>query len=188
MYLAAMAARARAEADASSAGTRAALEADMADRFDGEDDIQQAVWQGPGFRPYTLGHVPHARRLPNPDLISQRVLLENESLHLAPNFKEFMRQQIRDTEWDEVPFRGERAHYRTALQHRRLPIINNWDSMFSVWGLSKDNEDHELVPPLPYLPTAYVHNRSRENSDKYNVWMAQDQRVLATVQAAEEAE
>ena len=158
---------------------------DQHDDFDGSDDVQQAMWMGPPYTPYSLGHVPVPIRLPRPDLRPPTSLLETESFHLSPAFKEFMRQQIRDTEWDEVQFRGERAAYRTAMQRRRVPIINNPNSSYTHWMLGRDQQERDDEPPLVYKPATTTVIRSRRDSRLYNVWLDQEQPISAIVASGE---
>jgi hypothetical protein len=51
-------------------------------------------------------------------------------VHMSDEYKEFMRMQIQNTEWHEVPFRGVRAEFYPDRERRRTPFFNNPNSVF----------------------------------------------------------
>lgn len=97
----------------------------MQDAREGQLATQQAAWTREQFRPYWHGSRPFARRHAQPDRSTQTQILEDASLTLSDDYKRYMREQIADSEFDDIPFRGERAAYWSARERRRMPFVNN---------------------------------------------------------------
>lgn len=67
---------------------------------------------------------PYAERFAFPARKESRIM-EDATNYMSNASKINIAEQIEDSLFDEVPFRGERADYRLATQRRRMPIINN---------------------------------------------------------------
>lgn len=113
----------------------------------GELDTQQNLWTREKFRPYWHGSKPFARNQPVPSLTTSRRVMEEQSLSLTNDYKETIRRNIEDTEWDDVPFRGERADQWAGRDRRRLPIINHPNSEISWVTIGEDAASVDNFPP-----------------------------------------
>lgn len=122
---------------------------DEVELYSGESLTQQAMWTAEPYRPLHYGNPRYRQwRVPNPAPSTTRLLIEDVSLSLNPEYKEWMREAIEDTEWDDVPFRGERATYWPAREKRRIPFINHPNSVFSHAVLAEETLEEELRPTL----------------------------------------
>lgn len=113
----------------------------------GELATQQATWDREMFRPYWYGREPFKRRQAVPRLSTTRNIAEDVSLRLTPEVKMRMQAGIENTEWDEVPFRGERASRWAARDRRRLPIINHPNSEQAWIKIPENAAAVDMIPP-----------------------------------------
>lgn len=123
----------------------------------GELPTQQNTWTTAPYVPANSGKGPLVRRLAVPDLQARTVMgaAEDQSLRLTDQYKEFMRQRIEDTEFDEVPFKGERASHWAGRSRRTLPIINHPNSDISYVGIPPASLDEDPLPLPPRSSGAY---------------------------------
>jgi hypothetical protein len=73
-------------------------------------------------------------------------ILSTVPVHMSDEYKEFMRRQIQNTEWHEVPLRGIRAEFYPDRERRRTPFFNNPNSVFraSAIKVPQDTLDAEI--------------------------------------------
>jgi hypothetical protein len=135
---------------------------------------QEAVWDREMFRPYYYGREPFARRRAIPRLSTTRNIAEDVSLRLTPEFKLRMQQGIDNTEWDEVPFRGERASRWAARDRRRLPIINHPNSEQAWIKIPQEAADVVMVPPYAQPTDVRAFNLARLNHPLLSISMKAD--------------
>lgn len=126
-----------------------------------KSEVLQSAWTNEPFREWNYGREPFKRRRPVAELSTQSRVLEDVSLRMTPEYKEFMRQKIDDALFDDVPFRGERASRWAARDRRRLPVIRHPNSEQAWMYLPKQSEavrnepqHHGGTPSLARPPLA----------------------------------
>lgn len=124
---------------------------------------QEATWDREQFRPYYYGREPFKRRQAVPSLSTTRNIIEDVSLRLTDEYKERMRSNIENTEWDEVPFRGERASRWAGRDRRRLPFINHPNSEQAWVCIPPLAQEVNMVPPYAQPSDPINLNLSRLN-------------------------
>lgn len=115
----------------------------------GQDVVTQATWDVEPYRPDWMGNPKTWKWRQNqcPPSTSRKVA-EDESMRLTPQFKEMIRAHIEDTEWDDIPLRGERADRWAARDRRRVPIARNPNSVFTSTWIAVDAFE---TPDMPRL-------------------------------------
>lgn len=123
----------------------------------GDLATQQNNWTTAPYVPANSGKGPLQRRLAVPDLQARTVMgaAEDTSLRLSDQYKEYMRKKIEDTEFDEVPFRGERASDWAGRSRRTVPIINHPNSEISYVGIPPVAAQTDPLPVPQQLSSAY---------------------------------
>lgn len=143
----------------------------------GELATQQAVWDEQLFRPYWYGREPFKRKNATPALSTTRNVMEDVSLRLTPEYKEWMRSRIEDTEFDDVPFRGERASRWAGRDRRRLPFFNHPNSEQAWTYIPQASADVQMIPAtvVPDGPPVHI-SPSRVNHPLLHVAAAAEKR------------
>lgn len=93
-------------------------------------------------------------RAPLKVISTARNIISEVPLHMSDEYKEFMRRQIQNSEWHEVPFRGIRAEFYPDRERRRTPFFNNPNSVFlsSAIKVPQEAVDSDIWRQRPKEP------------------------------------
>jgi hypothetical protein len=93
-------------------------------------------------------------RQPLKVISTARNIMSTVPVHMSDQYKEFIRMQIQNTEWHEVPFRGVRAEFYPDRERRRTPFFNNPNSVFisSAIKVPQEAVDVEIYRQAPKMP------------------------------------